>query len=159
MVYFNSKGGDEYDTIYPSYSSRSLPRASISFIRRDKNGLFTTCMSYEEVQDILVVLKDASHSQTIRCCCGRHTADCCSLHVAKRTCVCAMEVSLQWQYISRVKPDYMSVRDSSELQETKKEMNLEHAREIRDRTTRRLHEDNYSMRHLIKQSFCIPECQ
>jgi hypothetical protein len=41
-------------------------------------------------------------------------------------------------------------RDSSELQETKKEMNLGHTREIRDRTTRQLHEDNYSMRHAIK---------
>lgn len=28
---------------------QSLPKASISFIRRDKNRLFTTCMSYEEV--------------------------------------------------------------------------------------------------------------
>jgi len=41
-------------------------------------------------------------------------------------------------------------RDSSQLQETKKEINLEHTREIRDRTTRQFHEENYSMRHLIK---------
>lgn len=51
MVYFNPKTKGVLNTTLSTlrFLPQSLPKASISFIRRDKNRVFTTCMSYEEV--------------------------------------------------------------------------------------------------------------
>jgi hypothetical protein len=49
MVYFNPKTKGVLNTTLSTFHFLPLPKASISFIRRDKNRLFTTCMSYEEV--------------------------------------------------------------------------------------------------------------